>query len=278
MSEAAPAPVGLVVSDVDGTLVTPDKRLTPAAIAAAAALRQAGVRLSLISSRPPRGMAGVRQALGLDQPFAAFDGGLICDPGGAALDNFPLDPATAREALAALADARIDAWVFIGDTWFISDPAGPKIDRETLTIGYGPTQALDLAALQGPVGKIVGVSDDHDALARLGEALGRQLGARAAVRLSQPYYLDITDPAAAKGPGVARLCQRIGVAAERTIVLGDMWNDVSMFEVAGFSIAMGQAPDGVKAKAGAVAASNAEDGWAKAIHEIVLPRLARLAP
>jgi hypothetical protein len=47
-----------------------------------------------------------------------------------------------------------------------------------------------------------------------------------------------------------------------------------MFRVAGFAIAMGQAPPAVKAAAGAVTASNADDGFAKAVREIVLPRLA----
>ena len=50
-----------------------------------------------------------------------------------------------------------------------------------------------------------------------------------------------------------------------------------MFRVAGFAIAMGQAPDAVKAHARAVTAANTEDGFAKAVESLVLPRLARAA-
>ncbi|MEJ0064456.1 MAG: HAD hydrolase family protein [Caulobacteraceae bacterium] len=55
----------LFVSDIDGTLVTPDKLLTPAALAAVAAVHAAGIPFSVVSSRPARGMAKVVQALGV---------------------------------------------------------------------------------------------------------------------------------------------------------------------------------------------------------------------
>ena len=61
---------GLFVSDIDGTLVTPDKRLTPAALEAVAELRAAGVPYTVVSSRPPRGMRRIVDALELKLPFA----------------------------------------------------------------------------------------------------------------------------------------------------------------------------------------------------------------
>ena len=57
-------PVRLLVADVDGTLVTSNKKLTDAAIAAVAALRSAGVCFSLTSGRPTKGMAMLIDPLG----------------------------------------------------------------------------------------------------------------------------------------------------------------------------------------------------------------------
>ena len=54
-------------------------------------------------------------------------------------------------------------------------------------------------------------------------------------------------------------------------VIGDMANDVPMFEVAPLSIAMGQSPDTVKRAATHVTASNENDGWARAVTDFILP-------
>ena len=72
--------VSAVISDVDGTLVTRDKTLTPETIAAVAALRTRGIAFSIISSRPPRGLAMVVNRLGITAPIAGFNGGMLTTP------------------------------------------------------------------------------------------------------------------------------------------------------------------------------------------------------
>src|SRR6266705_2715404 len=76
----SPAGIRLLVSDVDGTLVTNDKRLTPGAQAAARAVEQAGIAFTVISSRPAFGMRMLVEPLRLKAPIAAFNGGLIVPP------------------------------------------------------------------------------------------------------------------------------------------------------------------------------------------------------
>ena len=98
------------------------------------------------------------------------------------------------------------------------------------------------------------------------------IGGEATIVRSQPYYLDMTHPNADKGHAVAALCRRIGVDLRRTAVIGDALNDVAMFARAGFSIAMGQASDEVKARADAVTCANTMDGFANAVDRLILPR------
>ena len=76
-----------------------------------------------------------------------------------------------------------------------------------------------------------------------------------------------------KGRAVIALCGLMDVPLAQTAVLGDMSNDLAMFKVAGFSVAMGQSEPGVKAAAQAVTGPNTEDGFARAIEEIILPRV-----
>jgi Cof subfamily protein (haloacid dehalogenase superfamily) len=268
------ADAGFFVSDVDGTLVTPDKLLTPAALAAAADLRAAGVPFTLISSRPPRGMASVIAATDVTLPFAAFNGGSLVGPDFKLIEAYRLSPEAAQRTLALLDAQGVEAFVFADDAWLLRDPNGAKVERERRTVGFDPTVVTGFDAVIARIDKIVGVSDDPAPLDVAEAALRATLGGAANIERSQPYYLDITHPRANKGDAVRTLAGRLGFALAETVVLGDMSNDVAMFRVAGFAIAMGQAPAAVQAAAQAVTGPNTADGFAEAVRTLVLPRLA----
>jgi Cof subfamily protein (haloacid dehalogenase superfamily) len=265
-------PIRLLVSDVDGTLVTPDKTLTPAAREAGDAIARAGIAFCLVSSRPARGMAQLIQALDIRAPCAAFNGGRIFEPDGRIAESHPLPTDAAKDALDLIAEAGAAAWVFAGDEWLLTDPEGDEVWRERRTVGFDPVRVDDLKAAPGPVGKIVGVSDNPAVLDRCQARAGPALAGRANVSRSQTYYLDFTHPAADKGRAVTTLARRLGVPLEATAVIGDMDNDLPMFAVAGFSVAMGQCTERVKSAADAVTASNREDGFAQAVRDLILPR------
>ncbi len=72
--------IRLVIADVDGTLVTQDKVLTPRSIESVKHLREAGIAFSITSGRPPLGMKMLIDPLGLTEPIAAFNGGVIVHP------------------------------------------------------------------------------------------------------------------------------------------------------------------------------------------------------
>lgn len=263
--------ISLVVTDVDGTLVTHDKMLAPSTIAAAQRLRESGIRLAAVSSRPPRGMRGIAEALELDL-FAGFNGGLIVDQSMNVIERNLVPEAAARMAAAALEKAGADIWVFAGEDWLLTNPDGAYVPRELRTVQFEPTLVASFEPYLDQVGKIVASSTDFDLLARLEQELSAALGPLASARRSQRYYLDVTHPTADKGHATRAFAKHWGVPLAEVAVLGDMANDLPMFEVAGLAIAMGNAAPDVQAKASAVTASNDEDGWAQAIEQIVLPR------
>src|SRR5689334_11902631 len=101
--------VRLVVSDVDGTLVTRDKVLTRGAIDAVRMLRDAGIAFAAVSSRPPRGMAMLVEPLKLEL-LAGFNGGVIARPDLTPVEQHLVPPAAARQAAAAITEAGADLW------------------------------------------------------------------------------------------------------------------------------------------------------------------------
>lgn len=264
--------VRLVVSDIDGTLITPAREVTPAAHKAADDLRAAGIRLSLVSSRAPRGMMQFVRALRIDTPIAGLNGGLICDPDGTIRERLSLDPQAARTAVEFLLAHNVEPWLFIGHDWLVRRTDTPQVIHEREVVQTTPVQVDDFAGHYTDVGKIMGVTSDPASLPGVERDLANLLGGQASVHRSAAIYLDITHPQANKGYAAKELAHLLDTDIGDTACIGDMNNDIPMLREAGVSIAMGNAPDNVKAHARFVTKPNTEDGWAFAMESFVLPR------
>ncbi len=272
MGGAVPSPVRLVVSDVDGTLVKTDKSLAASTVAAAGRLRAAGIPLAVVSARPPRGLLWIAGELGLAGLLAGFNGGTIAQPDGTVVQQHTVPPEAARTALALFARNGVSAWFFTAQEWLVLDPNGPHVDHERHTVRFNERVVESFDPYIGQGGKVVGVTDDAPLLARLETELQGLLGDTANAKLSQTYYLDVTHREANKGNAVRMLAAQLGVNLADVAVLGDMANDLPMFDVAGFAVAMGNASAEVQARAAAVTGSNDADGWAQAVDQFILPR------
>ena len=264
--------IRLFLADVDGALVTKDKALTEAAQAAVRELDQAGVAFAITSGRPPRGMSMLIEPLGLRTAIAGFNGGVVVNPDLSVIESHTLDPAAAERTLDLILDRGLDAWVYTETEWLIRNKDAPHVARETWTVKFDAkvVASFTSAHLTHAV-KIVGISDDLDLVAACEKAARTTLGERASAARSQPYYLDVTHPQANKGTVVATLSKLLNIPPEQIATMGDMPNDVLMFRKSGFSIAMGNASDEVKAQASAVTDSNENEGFAKAVKKFVLP-------
>jgi Cof subfamily protein (haloacid dehalogenase superfamily) len=261
----------LLLADVDGTLLTQDKVLTEAAKEAARELHHAGITFAITSGRPPRGMSMLIEPLALTGAIAGFNGGVFVKPDLSVIESHMLDPAAARQAVTLILEQELDAWVYTETEWLIRDKNAPHVAREAWTVKFDarvvPTFTDEHLA---HAVKIVGVSDDLDRVAACEKAAQKALGERASAARSQPYYLDVTHPQANKGVVVATLSKHLNIPPEQIATMGDMPNDVLMFRQSGFSIAMGNASDEVKAQASAVTDSNENEGFAKAVRQFIL--------
>ncbi|MBN9149739.1 MAG: hydrolase [Kaistia sp. SCN 65-12] len=261
--------ISLVISDVDGTLVTPDKRLTEAAINAVKALDENNIGFTITSSRPAFGMRMLVEPLSLKLPLGAFNGSLIVDPTLDVIQRTTISTSAARIAINALEASGIDIWLFTADRWLITRDDGRYVPHEQRTIRMNPDIASDLEEFTAAACKIVGVSADPDKLARCEIDMQAALAGQAAAFRSQSYYLDITPFGKDKGTFVEAMANRLGISPRNVATIGDMQNDLAMFGKSGLSFAMGNANDEVKAKATCVTDTNENDGFAKAIDRII---------
>ena len=271
VGQATP-PIAAVLTDVDGTLVTRTKVLTPRATRAVRELQERGVLFAITSGRPPRGLKMLVEPLGMDVPMAAFNGGMIVLPDMTVVDERTVVPDVAPPVIEAMRAHGLYVWIYRGTDWYVTDPNAPHAEREARTCQFPPTVVPSYDGLLDRAVKIVGVSDDHESVARAEAAVGKEFGSYVSAARSQPYYLDVTHPTANKGVVVERLSRYFRIPLAQIATIGDQQNDVLMFWLSGVSIAMGNASEDVQRQATYVTASNEEEGFAEAIERFVLPR------
>jgi Cof subfamily protein (haloacid dehalogenase superfamily) len=261
--------IALVVSDVDGTLVTRDKTLTDAAKAAVRRLRDAGIGFTITSSRPTVGMGFLIEPLAITLPVGAFNGSSIVDPQLKPIEQHLIPATVAQRSLDVLDAFGVDIWLFTNELWLTRNPDGEYVPHEQRAIRADPTIIADFTPYLSSACKIVGASSDAALLQRCELAMQQAVGKEATAVRSQSYYLDVTPPGCDKGTFVQAMAKRLAISTDAVATIGDMQNDLAMFRKSGLSIAMGNATDDVKKAATLVTTSNEEEGFAGAVEMIL---------
>jgi Cof subfamily protein (haloacid dehalogenase superfamily) len=262
--------IRLLLADVDGTLVTKDKILTPRAIAAVEKLRAKNIVFAITSGRPPKGMQMLIEPLAIDTPIAGFNGGLWVNPDLSIIEARTLPRDIAEKTVAMLLEDGLDVWVYSGEDWLVHNNDAPHVAREQWTVKFPPKVTADFGTALDNAVKIVGVSDDLPRVEATEKRVQEALGDHASAARSQPYYLDVTHPEANKGFAIGYLAKRLGIPEQAIATIGDQPNDTLMFRKSGLSIAMGNASEAVQKQATHVTASSEEEGFAKAVEKFIL--------
>ena len=136
----------------------------------------AGILFAITSGRPPRGMAMLIEPLDLQTPIAAFNGGLLVDRDMTVIEQRVVP----EELVVPIADLMtsfgLSVWIYRGADWYVPDPKGPHVDREAWTVKFEPKVMSSVNDLTDNVAKIVGVSDDHEAVSKAAAAAHDRFG------------------------------------------------------------------------------------------------------
>jgi hydroxymethylpyrimidine pyrophosphatase-like HAD family hydrolase len=223
-------------------------------------LEAAGIAFAITSGRPPRGMQMVMKDIRLSTVVAGFNGGAYTtpQPDPIVMRDPPRD--AAARSIELIEGPDLVAWLYTDTVWYVQDPEGPHANPESRTVGFRPEVTSDYSAYVAQAAKIVGVRDDLEAVAACEKKVQQELGDRVSAARLQPYYLDVTHPAANKGGVVDFLSAAYLLPSSSIATLGDMPDD----------IAMGNASKEVQAQANFVTDSTQEEGFANAIDRLVL--------
>ena len=269
------APVQLIAIDMDGTLLNPAHKLTPRVKQAIAAARAQGVQVVLASGRPVSGLAPFLAELDIagEQEFCiACNGAVVENLGtGQRVVEFPLgfDDFLFCERIAR--ELGIHFQALDGRRMYT-----PNQDISIYTVADSHLSHVPLSYRRAedmdPAMQFIKLMmiDEPAILDAAIQRLPAALTERFAVLKSAPFFLEVFDHRAGKGPSLQKLAEHLGVDAANVMALGDQENDLSMLQFAGTSVAMGNAIAAVKQTARYETATNAEDGVALAIERFVL--------
>jgi hydroxymethylpyrimidine pyrophosphatase-like HAD family hydrolase len=147
---------------------------------------------------------------------------------------------------------------------------GSHVAHESDVCQFSPSELKNFDGVRGDIIKVVGVSDDPAIVASATKALNAKFAADVSATSSQTYYIDVTHHDANKGKVVEFVEKTYGLNRDEIATIGDMANDVLMFEKSGLSIAMGNASADVKGKATYSTESNNDNGFALAMEKYIL--------
>lgn len=261
-----------MIADIDGTLVTKEKLVTPKSVRAVDRLHDAGIIFGVTTGRPPAGVRMLIESLPHLRFIAGFNGAVVVNRELSVFKENLLAAGIAEEVVQTILEHGMDAWLYTDKDWFIRDREAYRVDREEKTVQFTAKVTASFDGLFARVAKIVGVSDKYEAVARCEKNVQERFGSSVSAARSQPYYLDVTHPNANKGEVVLMASEFFRIPPQEIATIGDMANDVTMFKKSGLSIAMGNASPEVQRAATCVTASNEEEGLAMAVDEFILPR------
>ena len=267
--------IELVAIDMDGTLLDPGHKLTPRVKQAIAQARALGGQIVLTSGRPVPGLAPFLQELGIDGDddyCIACNGGLVQRIGPRetvveyplSFDDFVYCEQVAREI--GVHFQALDAQRMYTPNQDISIYTVADSHLSRMPLSY--RRVADMDPRMSFI-KLMMIDEPEvldAAIARLPAALTE----RFAVLKSAPFFLEVFDRRAGKGPSLQKLAEHLGIDRANVMAIGDQENDLTMLQYAGTSVAMGNAIDAVKATARFETATNADEGVAKAIERFVL--------
>lgn len=277
----------LLALDIDGTLLTIDKRLTARNLEAITRAQDAGTTIVLASGRHPFSMAYYADLLHMKERggyVVAFNGGRLID--------YATGEVLFEQHLPAHLLPRLRDWArhydlpmlsFIGNTIVSEQPDHPLVvenarnnrmpvvgvsDLATAFTESAGTDTVDAAHTLLPPKYLL--PGPPALLPEVEAAMKADLAGEMEIYRSAPHYLELVPLGIDKGRTLHRLLEHLGVSSDQLIACGDQDNDISMIRAAGLGVAMGNADEHVKVAADFVTLSCEEDGVAHVIEQFIL--------
>jgi len=260
-----------IASDLDGTLLNDASEISERTKFAILRVVEAGAVFVAATGRGMSGVAQVNALFDRDMPFITLNGAMVVmGKCGKLLVNRHLGFELAREVFDLGVSLGVSVVVWTGRRLWVSRECEDTISYQGVAgTGMGVISDIDEIREEEGVSKVLWI-DSPDSIRRFHREMSGRYGDRLNCYPSQPVFLEFVSLDTDKAIALEEIGKVYGIDRSEMIAVGDGYNDVSMLKYAGLGVAMGNAPDDVKAVCGFVTRSNNEDGVAAVIEEFML--------
>jgi Cof subfamily protein (haloacid dehalogenase superfamily) len=282
--QSSPSQIRLIAIDIDGTLLTPQKQITPRTREAIQEARQEGIIVTLATARRYYNTAPIASELEVAIPLIVCDGSLIIEhPDGDVLYTNLLNIDVAQQAVEIMVRRGVQPIIHHINGTFEELRTGPgEFDNSWLATYFAsyPHEIMRLPYVTCCTGtgqpepvRVVAFDAEEVITDLIPEISALPCSWNMTKRgMYGCSEITVMNEGCTKASGVAALAGRLGIALDEVMAIGDNTNDSEMLQTVGWGVAMGQAPESVKAAAQAVTTTNTEDGVAQAIERYALRR------
>ncbi len=264
-------PIRLLAIDLDGTLVNDRLEMDPRDVAAVKAASAAGVTVVLATGRMFKSSLTYAEPLGLTGPIINYQGAVVREIASGEIWHRCELTVPMQQRVLAFAEPRdwhVNAYV---DERVYTAQRRPEADlyARIAMVPYEVVGPLSKWIRQDSTKLVLVDLDPADVPARIAE-LSAWMGDVARVTRSLDWFIEVVNPEVSKARALALVADRIGVARADVCAIGDNLNDEDMVSWAGFGVAMGNAPEALKAVAKHVTGRIGEAGVAQVIERFVI--------
>ena len=263
----------IVLSDIDGTVITSDHRVLPRTAAAIRQIVGRGIPFALVSARMPAAIAPIVREIGVPTAVISYNGALVLASDGREIYDERMTRVHTEEVLRCVAERYPAATMnyYAGDTWYVRDRSDPAVQREEeiTTVTSVTADFAALIAAEILPNKLFAMGAE-ELIERMERELSEAFPMLSVMR-SLPHLLEIIACTVSKATGIERLLAHYGIDRTKALAFGDNYNDIEMLRYVGHSVAMGNAPEEIKGIASDVTEANDADGiyhFLKKVHMV----------
>ncbi len=254
-----------IAFDMDGTLLTDDKKISSRTRRCFEALEEQGVALVLSTGRSFEALEPYKNDLNLNHPVICYNGARILGNSGNLIKDHSLPDDIARYIIDFARENGVHIQIYRNGKLYFEKRTLEADFYENYVNVKGKVVNFEDLNLHGFT-KIMYLGD-HDYLDGLGTAIKKHFGKRLSVMFSDPMFLEFMDGGVSKGRALFEVADHLNIKIDNIMAFGDGQNDISMIETAGIGVAMDNATDEVKAVADSITLSNNDDGVAVFLEE-----------
>lgn len=256
--------------DVDGTLLTDDLTISPDTKEIITELHQQGILIAIVTARPPNATLPFYNELGIvENPVICFNGALVIQ-NNQILSEEIIAIQDACKTVDEVRNFRISISIYKHHTWYTNQLDGWIAQESQITNCVATPIDLEKLMTDDFYANKIMLMGELDEVSVAEVHLKSLRFENLNIHKSKPTYLEIVSNRASKSKGIQKVISARNITTDQIITIGDNFNDVDMFSLAGTSIAMGNAPEAVKKQATLVTDTNNADGIKKALEKLLI--------